>query len=68
MEFTVRPVQSNISKGDPLKVVPATKSGERDRRRKKRDRRENVRTGVVVSLSVNKKDRRRQGDRRRNRA
>jgi hypothetical protein len=64
MEFTIRPVLPATPKGDPLKVVPAAKSGgSKDRRKKKRDRRKNVREGIFVSLS-NKEDRRRPGDRR----
>ncbi len=64
MEFTVRPVQSTTSSEDPLKVNPAAKSGSsKDRRKKKNDRRENVRDGIVVSLSV-KEDRRQPTDRR----
>jgi hypothetical protein len=64
MEFTVGPVQPSASNGDPLKVVPVAKSGDsKDRRKKKNDRRKNVRDGVYVSLST-KEDRRQPGDRR----
>jgi len=65
MEITVGPVQPTRSDGDPRRVAPAAKSGGgRDRRKRKRDRRKNVREGVIVSLSV-REDRRRPGDRRR---
>jgi hypothetical protein len=65
MDFTVGPVQSSTSKDDLLKVVPVSKtSGNRDRRKKKKDRRKNLRDGVLVSLST-REDRRKPGDRRR---
>jgi hypothetical protein len=58
MDFTVGPVQSSTSKDDLLKVVPVSKtSGNRDRRKKKKDRRKNLRDGVLVSLST-REDRR----------
>ena len=64
MDFTVGTVLPATSKGDPLRVIPAARSGGgRDRRKKRQDRRKNVRDGIFVSLSVNE-DRRRPGDRR----
>lgn len=64
MEITVGPVQPTRTKDDSLKVVPAVRSGgSKDRRKKKQDRRQNVRDGIFVSLSV-KEERRRPGDRR----
>lgn len=64
MEITVRPVQPTNSRSDPLVVVPVTRSGSgKDRRKKKQDRRKNVREGVFVSLSV-KEERRQTGERR----
>lgn len=69
MEYTIGPIQSPQANGtDPLKVVPVQKSSRnRDRRKRRQDRRRNVREGIFVSLSE-KKDRRRPGDRRKNRA
>lgn len=64
MDFIIGPVQPATANGENLKVVPASKSGgSKDRRKKKQDRRKNVREGIFVSLSV-KEDRRRPGDRR----
>ena len=64
MEFTVGSVKPTTPNGDPLKVNPSARSGDsKDRRRKKKDRRKNVRDGIYVSLSV-KEDRRQPGDRR----
>jgi hypothetical protein len=64
MEFIVGPVQPSAPNGDPLKVVPVARSGgSKDRRKKKNDRRKNVRDGIFVSLSI-KEDRRQPGDRR----
>jgi hypothetical protein len=66
MDFTIGPVRPNTSNGDPLRVVPAAKSGDgKDRKKKKQDRRKNTRDGIFVSLSV-KEDHRRPGDRRKN--
>jgi hypothetical protein len=64
MDITVGSIQPTKSDSDSLRVVPVAKSDRnRDRRKRKQDRRKNVRDGIFVSLSV-KKDRRHPEDRR----
>jgi len=67
MEFTIGSVESTLTNNaESLKVIPAQKQNRsRDRRKRRTDRRRNVREGIFVSLS-GQKDRRRPGDRRKN--
>ena len=65
MEITVGSIHTLKPNADAIKEVPATRSGrDKERRKRKRDRRKNVREGIYVSLSV-KDDRRSGRDRRR---
>ena len=64
MEITIGSIHTLKPKADTIKGVPATGTGrDKDRRKKKQDRRKNVREGIFVSLSV-KGDRRSGRDRR----
>ena len=65
MEITVGSIQTLKPNMDAVKEVPAPRTDrEKDRRKRKQDRRKNVREGIFVSLSV-KEDRRSGRDRRR---
>ena len=65
MEISVSSIYPTIPNTDATKVVPAAKPDRnKDRRKKKQDRRKNVREGIFVFLST-KEDQRNARDRRR---
>lgn len=65
MEITIGSINTLKPNTDAVKEISAARNGrDRDRRKRKQDRRKNVREGIFVSLSV-KEDRRRGRDRRR---
>ena len=65
MEITVGTVDILKPNADAVREVPSARhSRDKDRRKRKQDRRKNVREGIYVSLSV-KGDRRSGRDRRR---
>lgn len=65
MEITVGSINTLKPNVDGIKEIPAQRQGrDKNRRKKKKDRRKNVREGIFVSLSV-KDDRRSGRDRRR---
>ena len=65
MEITVGSINTLKPNADAIKEIPVSKQGrDKNRRKKKQDRRKNVREGIFVSLSV-KEDRRNGRDRRR---
>jgi hypothetical protein len=65
MEITVGSIHTLKPNADAVKEVSAPRTGrDKERRKRKQDRRKNVREGIFVSLSV-REDRRNGRDRRR---
>lgn len=63
----VSPVQNKQSNSDKRRRTPLNKPKPKDRRKNKKDRRQSVRDGIIVTLS-DQPERRQQPDRRRSTA